>query len=96
MILSRFLPIFRTFVPFVAGIAGMNAATHFLYNVIGAILWVFIFVFAGFFFGQIQVVQDNFSIVMIAILIITALPAIYALIRQRFFPSIKAPDSLPE
>lgn len=63
----------------------MNAATHFLYNVIGAILWVFIFVFAGFFFGQIQVVQDNFSIVMIAILIITALPAIYALIRQRFF-----------
>ena len=96
VILSRFLPIFRTFVPFVAGIAGMNAATHFLYNVIGAILWVFIFVFAGFFFGQIQVVQDNFSIVMIAILIITALPAIYALIRQRFFPSKKAPDSLPE
>ncbi len=84
VILSRFLPIFRTFVPFVAGVAGMNAATHFLYNVIGAVLWVFIFVFGGYFFGQIPIVQDNFSVVIIGILIITILPTVFAFARQRF------------
>ncbi len=94
VILSRFLPIFRTFVPFVAGIAGMNAATHLFYNVVGAILWVFLFVFGGYFFGQIPVVQENFSIVIILILVITVLPAVYALIRQKFFPSKEVSNKL--
>lgn len=86
IILSRFLPIFRTFVPFIAGIAGMNPATHFFYNVVGAFLWVFTFVLGGYFFGQIPFVKENFSMVIIGILVVTIMPAIIAVIRRKFFP----------
>ena len=96
VVISRFLPIFRTFVPFVAGIAGMNAAKHFLYNVIGAFLWVFIFVFAGYFFGQIPFVQENFSVVIIVILIVTAAPTLFAVVRQQFLARGKKKDILED
>jgi len=85
IVLSRFLPIFRTFVPFIAGIAGMNPAKHFFYNVVGAFLWVFTFVLGGYFFGQIPFVKENFSMVIIGILIVTVMPAIIALVRRKFF-----------
>ncbi|MCO5276530.1 MAG: DedA family protein [Saprospiraceae bacterium] len=84
IVLSRFLPIFRTFVPFIAGIANMNPAKHFFYNVIGAILWVFTFVLAGYFFGKIPFVQENFSIVIIGILVVTILPGIFAFLKSKF------------
>lgn len=96
IIISRFLPIFRTFVPFVAGVAGMNAATHFLYNVIGAFLWVFLFVFGGYFFGQIPIVQNNFSVVIIVILVVTVLPTIFAFARQRFLSKKKLENTIEE
>lgn len=85
IVLSRFLPIFRTFVPFVAGVAKMNAWLHFVYNIIGALLWVGIFVSLGYFFGRIPVVQENFSVFILLIIVITLLPGLFAFIKQRFF-----------
>ncbi|MCO6460603.1 MAG: DedA family protein [Saprospiraceae bacterium] len=84
IVLSRFLPIFRTFVPFVAGVAGMNPMKHFVYNVLGAVLWVLIFVLAGYFFGKIKFVQENFSLVIIGILVVTILPGIIAFLKNKF------------
>ena len=84
IILARFLPIFRTFVPFIAGIANMNPAKHFLYNVIGAILWVLTFVLAGYFFGLTPIVKENFSLVIIGILVVTILPGIFAFLKSKF------------
>ncbi len=85
IVLSRFLPIFRTFVPFVAGVAKMNAWMHFVYNILGAFLWVGIFVSLGYFFGRIPFVQENFSLFILIIIGVTLLPGIIAFIRQRFF-----------
>jgi membrane-associated protein len=76
VILSRFLPIFRTFVPFVAGIGQMDWRKFSLYNMIGAAFWVVPLTIAGYLFGQIPYVQKNFSVIIIAIIVITALPAI--------------------
>lgn len=87
IVLSRFLPIFRTFVPFIAGIAGMNPFKHLVYNIVGAVLWVNLFVLGGYFFGRIPFVQKNFSLVIIGILVVTVLPAIVTVVKTKFFPS---------
>lgn len=76
VILSRFLPIFRTFVPFVAGIGQMDWKKYMLYNVIGGIGWVVIGVVAGYFFGGFEFVQKHFEAVVIGIILVTAAPAI--------------------
>ncbi|HQW10648.1 MAG TPA: DedA family protein [Saprospiraceae bacterium] len=85
IILSRFLPIFRTFVPFIAGVAKMDARQHLIYNVIGAALWVSIFVLLGYFFGMTEVVQNNFSAFIILIIVVTLLPGLLAFIKNQFF-----------
>lgn len=82
IIFSRFLPIFRTFVPFIAGIGQMDWKKYMLYNVVGSILWVIPFTVAGYLFGQIPVVQKNFSLIIVAILVVTALPAIYTGVKE--------------
>ena len=74
IILGRFAPIVRTFVPFVAGIAEMPYSTFALYNVVGAVLWVGICVGAGYVFGNVPVVKDNFEIVAIGIVAVSLLP----------------------
>lgn len=74
IILSRFLPIFRTFVPFVAGIGKMNYITFFVFNIVGASLWVFAFTLTGYYFGNIPYVKNNFELIVIAILILSLLP----------------------
>ena len=83
IIIARFVPIIRTFAPFVAGIGRMNYWRFISYNVIGGIGWVALFVFGGYFFGNIPFVRRNFSLVIIAIIIISVLPALFEVVRQR-------------
>jgi membrane-associated protein len=90
IIIARFIPIIRTFAPFVAGIGSMTYLKFITYNVAGGIAWVLLFVFAGFYFGNLPFVKNNFSFVIIAIIIISVLPGIYEFIRQKYF---KKPDT---
>lgn len=82
IILARFIPIIRTFAPFVAGIGAMNYPRFLLYNVVGAIAWVIIFTLGGYFFGRLPFVQENFSLVVIAIILISVLPAVYEFLKE--------------
>lgn len=81
IIIARFMPIIRTFAPFVAGIGKMGYSKFISYNLTGGILWVTFVLFAGYFFGNIPVVRNNFCIVVYGIIIISILPGIIGLIR---------------
>ena len=75
--LARFIPIIRTFAPFVAGVGKMRYSYFISYNVIGGIVWTSLFICAGYFFGNLPFVEENFSLVIIAIVIISVLPAVW-------------------
>lgn len=77
IILARFLPIFRTMVPFVAGMARMNRRPYFIYTVLGSFCWVFLMMTSGLFFGRVPWVQQHFETVVIAIILISMLPLAY-------------------
>jgi len=83
IVLARFIPIIRTFAPFVAGIGRMTYWRFISYNVIGGIAWVAIFVFGGYFFGNLPVVRKNFTVVIVAIIFISVLPGLIEYLRQR-------------
>jgi membrane-associated protein len=83
IILGRFVPIVRTFVPFVAGAAQMTAASFVLYNAIGAVAWVGLCLLAGVVFGNVPIIKNNFSLVTLGIVFVSILPVVIELFRHR-------------
>jgi len=83
IVISRYMPIVRTFAPFVAGIGRMPYARFQAFNFVGGISWVLVFIWGGFLFGNIPLVKDNFGIVTILIVIVSVLPAVIAFVRRR-------------
>ena len=83
IILARFIPIIRTFAPFVAGIGSMTYGRFIAYNIVGGIAWVAIFVLGGYFFGNIPSIKQNFSLVIAAIIFLSVLPGIIEFLRHR-------------
>ncbi len=94
IIIARFLPIIRTFAPFVAGIGKMKWMKFVFYNILGAILWCFIFILGGYFFGNIQMVRDHFTAVIMGIIVISFIPiakeVIQSYLRRRKERKIRA------
>jgi membrane-associated protein len=86
IILARFIPIIRTFAPFVAGVGTMSYTKFLAYNLTGAVLWVVLLTGAGYFFGSMPFVQKNFSLVVVAIIVLSVLPAVW-----EFFKAKRAP-----
>ncbi len=83
IIIARFVPIVRTFAPFVAGIGSMNYKTFIKYNIIGGFVWVFGLTLLGYFFGNMPIVQENFETVIIGIIVISILPMIWEFISTK-------------
>jgi membrane-associated protein len=83
IILARFIPIIRTFAPFVAGIGAMSYRHFIAYNVIGGLAWVTLFTFGGYFFGNLPAVKHNFSFVVMAIIFISILPGVFGYFKER-------------
>jgi membrane-associated protein len=83
VIITRFVPIIRTFAPFVAGVGSMTFTRFSVYNIAGGVLWVAVFIYGGYFFGNIPLVKNNFSIVTIAIILISTVPMVTEFLRHR-------------
>jgi len=87
IVLARFVPIIRTFAPFVAGVGSMAYGRFITYNVIGGIVWVWLFTLVGFFFGNLQVVKENFTLAILAIIAISLLPVLFEVLKARLGPT---------
>lgn len=94
IVIARFMPIIRTFAPFVAGVGAMSYSKFIFYNITGGIAWVCIFLLGGYFFGNIPVVKNNFTIVIMAIIIISVMPGFIEYWRQKRYRSNKKAGKL--
>jgi len=83
VVISRFMPIIRTFAPFVAGIGHMHVGRFQLFNIVGGASWVLLFIWGGYLFGNIPVIKQHFGIVTIAIIVISVMPAVIAFLRRK-------------
>lgn len=94
IVLARFVPIIRTFAPFVAGIGSMQYQKFLIYNVMGGVVWVSLFTLAGFFFGTIPFIKENFHYAIVAIVVLSLIPMIYEYIAHKRHASVhlKLPD----
>jgi membrane-associated protein len=93
VILARFVPIVRTFMPFVAGAASMQAGQFLIYNLVGALGWVALCMGAGYVFGNVPVVKNNFSLVTIGIVAVSLLPVVFEYLRHRKKSKVPGPTS---
>lgn len=84
IILGRFLPILRTVVPFVAGIGKLDRMRFNYLNIVGGVIWIVLLLFAGYFLGQFEFFKNNFSMIILVVIVITLLPAVYAGVASRF------------
>jgi membrane-associated protein len=83
IVIARFVPIIRTFAPFVAGIGSMTYSRFIVYNIVGGISWIAVFIFGGYYFGNLSIVKRNFTLVIFAIIFISILPGVIEYVRQR-------------
>ena len=83
IILARFVPIVRTFAPFVAGIGEMTYGKFMTFNIVGGVLWIGLLLPAGYFFGNLEIIRKNFSLVVLLIIFVSILPAVFEFIRER-------------
>lgn len=83
IIIARFVPIVRTFAPFLAGVGTMSYARFAMYNVLGAILWVGSITYAGYLFGGVEIIKKNFSLVVIGIIVVSLLPMVFEVVKAR-------------
>jgi membrane-associated protein len=83
IVIGRFIPIIRTFVPFVAGIGEMHYTKFIIYNLAGGLLWVSLFLFGGYIFGDLPIIKNNFSFVVIGIMVVSVIPAVIAFINEK-------------
>ena len=83
IIIGRFVPIVRTFAPFLAGVAGMHYRRFLAYNVVGGVLWISSLVYAGFLFGNIPWVKDNLSLIVVAIVVVSVMPMVVTFVKER-------------
>jgi membrane-associated protein len=93
IILSRFMPIIRTFAPFVAGVGNMPSKAFLKHNLLGGVLWVSIFVWGGYWFGNFPVVKNNFGLVTIAIIVVSLLPLVWGLLSSDKTDKIDKPSA---
>ena len=94
IILARFVPIVRTFAPFVAGMGKMHYTYFIIYNVVGGAVWVAIFCYVGYFFGDMPFVQDNLKLLIVAIILISILPAVIEVLRAKFKAARKSRENV--
>ncbi|MEO5695472.1 MAG: DedA family protein [Usitatibacter sp.] len=87
VVLSRFLPIVRTYIPFVAGMGGMPARRYTAYNVAGGVLWIASLLYLGYFFGNIPWIRGNLTAIIVGIIVVTTLPVAIAFLKSRIKPS---------
>ena len=83
IIIGRFVPIIRTFAPFLAGVAGMSYRRFLCYNIVGGCLWISSLVYAGYLFGNIPWVKDNLSLIVVAIVVVSLIPAVSTFVKER-------------
>lgn len=91
VVISRFMPIIRTFAPFVAGVGRMHIGRFQLFNIVGGTSWVLLFIWGGYLFGNIPVIKQHFGIVTIAIIIVSVMPAVIAFLRRKQSRSPQSP-----